>query len=75
MTGGAVAAAIAHEVRQPLTAMITRSYAGLRALDRAVPDVDKAKAGLMRIADDGHRAAAVIESIRATFRRGPTPKI
>ena len=70
MTGGAVAAAIAHEVRQPLTAMITRSYAGLRALDRTVPDVEKAKAGLVRIADDGHRAAAVIESIRATFRRG-----
>jgi len=74
MTGGAVAAAIAHEVRQPLTAMITRSYTGLRALDRAVPDVDKAKAGLMRIADDGHRAAAVIESIRATFRRGAHAK-
>ena len=70
MTGGAVAAAIAHEVRQPLTAMITRSYAGLRALDRPLPDVDKVKTGLMRIADDGHRAAAVIESIRATFRRG-----
>jgi len=74
MTGGAVAAAIAHEVRQPLTAMITRSYTGLRALDRAVPDVDKAKAGFMRIADDGHRAAAVIESIRATFRRGAHAK-
>jgi signal transduction histidine kinase len=70
MTGGAVAAAIAHEVRQPLTAMITRSYAGLRALDRPLPDIDKVKAGLMKIADDGHRAAAVIESIRATFRRG-----
>ncbi|HEV3485989.1 MAG TPA: MASE4 domain-containing protein [Vicinamibacterales bacterium] len=69
MTGGAVAAAIAHEIKQPLTAMITRSYAGLRCLDRAVPDLDKAKTGLRHIADDGHRAAAVIDNIRATFRK------
>ena len=70
ITGGAVAAAIAHEVKQPLTAMITRSYAGLRLLDRAVPDLDQAKAGFRKIADDGHRAAAVIDSIRGTFRKG-----
>jgi len=69
MTGGAVAAAIAHEVKQPLTAMITRSYAGLRLLDRAVPDLDGAKAGFRKIADDGHRAAAVIDSIRGTLRK------
>jgi signal transduction histidine kinase len=69
ITGDAVAAAIAHEVKQPLTAMITRSYTGLRSLDRAVPDLDKARAGFRQIADDGHRAAAVIESIRATFRK------
>lgn len=70
ITGGAVAAAIAHEVKQPLTAMITRSYAGLRLLDRAVPDLDNARAGFRKIADDGHRAAAVIDSIRGTFRKG-----
>ena len=70
LTGGAVAAAIAHEIKQPLTAMITRSYTGLRWLDRADPDLEKARAGFRRIADDGHRAAAVIESIRATFRKG-----
>jgi signal transduction histidine kinase len=69
ITAGAVAATIAHEVKQPLTAMITRSYTGLRWLDRADPDLEKARAGFRRIADDGHRAAAVIESIRATFRK------
>ena len=68
MTGDAVAATIAHELKQPLTAMITRSYTGLRSLDRAAPDLDKAKAGFRQIADDGHRAAAVIDSIRASFR-------
>jgi signal transduction histidine kinase len=68
ITGDAVAATIAHELKQPLTAMITRSYTGLRWLDRAAPDLERAKAGLKQIADDGHRAAAVIDSIRASFR-------
>jgi signal transduction histidine kinase len=69
LTGDAVAATIAHEVKQPLAAMITRSDTGLRWLDRAVPDLDKAKADFMHISADGHRAAAVIESIRAHFRK------
>jgi signal transduction histidine kinase len=69
MTGDAVAATIAHELKQPLTAMITRSYTGLRWLDRAAPELDKAIAGFRKIADDGHRAAAVIDSIRSSFRK------
>ena len=38
MTGDAVAASIAHEVRQPLTAMVTTADAGLRFLDRSTPN-------------------------------------
>ena len=69
ITGDVVTATIAHEVKQPLAAMITRSETGLRWLDRAVPDLDKARAEFRHIAADGHRAAAVIESIRANFRK------
>ena len=69
MTGDAVAATIAHEVKQPLAAMITRSGTGLRWLDRSVPDLDKARTEFTKIAADGHRAAAVIDSIRANFRK------
>ena len=69
ITGDAVAAMIAHEVKQPLAAMITRCDTGLRWLEREMPDLDKAKAGFRRIAADGHRAAAVLESIRANFRK------
>jgi signal transduction histidine kinase len=69
VTGDAVAATIAHEVKQPLSAMITRSETGLRWLDRSMPDLDRAKAEFRQIAADGHRAGAVIESIRANFRK------
>jgi signal transduction histidine kinase len=68
MTGDAVSATIAHEVKQPLSGMITNADAGLRWLDRALPDLDEAKAAFKRIVADGHRAGAVIGSIRAIFK-------
>ena len=71
MTGDAVAATIAHEVRQPLTAMIASAEAGLRFLDRSMPRVDRAKETFRRIAADGHRAGEVVGSVRAIFRSDP----
>ena len=68
MTGDAVAASIAHEVRQPLTAMVTTADAGLRFLDRSIPNLDKAKEAFRRIVADGHRAGAVVGNIRANFK-------
>lgn len=68
MTGDAVAAAIAHEIRQPLTAMVTTADAGLRFLDRPTPNLGRAKEALKRISEDGHRAGALIGSIRASFK-------
>ncbi len=69
MTGDTVSASIAHEIKQPLSGMITSADAGLRWLDRTTPDTDEAKAAFKRIIIDGHRAAAVIGSIRATFKK------
>src|SRR5829696_1840159 len=68
MTGDAVAASIAHEVRQPLTAMVTTADAGIRFLDRAVPNLDRAMQAFRNIAADGHRAGAVVANIRANFK-------
>jgi len=68
MTGGTVAATIAHEIRQPLTAIVTSADAGLRFLDRSAPNLEKVKVALESVVADGHRAAAVVEAIRATFR-------
>ena len=69
MTGDTVAATIAHEIKQPLSAMITRADTGRRWLDRSVPDVDKAKAEFSEIAANGLRANSMIESIRASFKK------
>jgi signal transduction histidine kinase len=69
MTGDAVAATMAHEVKQPLSAMITRAETGFRRLDRSPPDLDKAMEDFKQIAADGYRAGVVIESIRANFKK------
>ena len=68
MTGDTIAASIVHEVQQPLAAMITNAYAGLRFLDRPMPDLDEAKEAFQQIVAGGHRAAAVIRSIRGLFK-------
>jgi hypothetical protein len=41
LTGDAIAATIAHEVKQPLSGMITNADAGLRWLDHSTPNLDK----------------------------------
>jgi signal transduction histidine kinase len=60
-------AAIAHEVRQPLAAMVISANAGLRWLTRAEPNLDEVQAALERIVRDGHRANEVIANVRAIF--------
>ncbi|MES0171280.1 MASE4 domain-containing protein [Mesorhizobium sp. M0006] len=69
MTGDAVAATIAHEVKQPLSGMITSADAGLRFLNHPVPDLQEAKTAFRQIIAGGHRAAAVIEGIRTIFKK------
>jgi PAS domain S-box-containing protein len=68
-TMGAMTASIAHEVNQPLAALVINANAGLRWLDRPEPDVDEVRTLLKRIVDDGHRASAVIAGIRSMFRK------
>ena len=69
LTGDAVAATIAHEIKQPLSGMITNADAGLKWLNRSMPDLDEAKAAFKRIVADGHRAGTMIGSIRAMFKK------
>ena len=69
-TLAAMTAAIAHEMKQPLGAIVTNANAGLRWLDRSPPDLTEIRDALMHIAADGHRASDVIQSVRAVFTKG-----
>ncbi len=65
----AITAAIAHEVRQPLAAIVTNSNAALRFLAKEPPDKDEVRAALNRIVSDSHRTSEVFDAIRALFRK------
>jgi signal transduction histidine kinase len=66
----AMAASIAHEINQPLSALVTNAGIGLRLLARADADLDEVRGVLKRIGDDGHRASDIIASMRAMFKSG-----
>ena len=66
-TMGAMTASIAHEVRQPLAAIVASANAGLRWLKRSDPDLGEVESALDQIVKDGHRIDDVIASIRAMF--------
>ena len=63
-TLGELAASIAHEVNQPLTAISVNGQASLRWLDRDPPDVDEARTLASRIVADSRRAGDIIARIR-----------
>ena len=67
---GEMSASIAHEIRQPLSAIVTNSDVGLRWLAKQTPNADEAAAALKRIVADAYRANKVVESIRGMFTKG-----
>ena len=71
MSIDALAAAISHEVGQPLTAVSLHASAGLLRLRRARPDVKTAIESVDAAVDAAHRTADVIKSIRAMFAEQP----
>jgi len=68
-TLGELAASVAHEVNQPLTAILANAKAARRWLGRAEPDVGEAMAALDGIVQSSERASQVIRRIRAMARR------
>ena len=70
-TVGELTASIAHEVNQPLAAIVTNAQACLRWLALSTPDIDEARQTARRIVESGQRAAEVIHSVRALARNAP----
>jgi len=70
-TMGQLAASIAHEVNQPLGAMVANAAAAERWLATMPPETTRARAALKDIVDDGQRAGAVIGRVRSLMKREP----
>ena len=68
-TAGELTASIAHEIKQPLAAMVTSANAGLRWLAKETPDLDETRKAMTNVVSDGHRASEIIGSIRAMFKQ------
>ena len=74
-TVGEFAASIAHEINQPLAAVVANGHACLRWLSADPPGVAKAQEAAERIVRDGNEAGEVIRRIRALFKHAPLEKI
>ena len=73
-TMGEMAASIAHEVNQPLAAIVAGGSAGLRWLANEPPDLSRVQTILQRVVRHGTRAGEIVGSVRAMFRKGVQKK-
>lgn len=74
-TLGELSASIAHEVNQPLTAVVTNAQASLRWLSNANPNLDEAKAAIARSIEEAKRASGIIARVRAMSTKKEPEKV
>jgi PAS domain S-box-containing protein len=74
-TMGELTASIAHEVNQPLAAVVASGYACLRFLSAQPPSLAKAQEAVESIVRDGTAAGEVVRRIRALFKRAAIEKV
>jgi PAS domain S-box-containing protein len=71
-TVGELSASIAHEINQPLTAIVANGAACLRFLGADAPDIEEVRDAVHDIIGDGRRASEVLSRIRQLARKSPT---
>jgi C4-dicarboxylate-specific signal transduction histidine kinase len=71
---GQLAASIAHEVNQPIAALLTNAATAARWLDRQQPNLEKGRPLIDRITRDGKRAADIVSRIRDFSKKEPARK-
>jgi C4-dicarboxylate-specific signal transduction histidine kinase len=75
LTMGELMGTLTHQVNQPLGAVVTNAYAGLKWMKSPTPEMDEIRATLENIVRDAHRAGEVIRRIQALVTRGPTADV
>ncbi|KER68438.1 hypothetical protein HR51_28630 [Burkholderia cepacia] len=73
-TMGQLTASIAHDVQQPITAVLTEAAAALNWLNAKPPNLDEIRESLDGIVSAGMRAGAIVERIRALIKKAPLRK-
>jgi PAS domain S-box-containing protein len=71
---GELAAALAHEIKQPIAASITNASACLRWLAHDPPNLERARAAAIGMKEDGNRAADVINHLRSFYKKDNPPQ-
>ncbi len=74
-TLGEVTASFAHELNQPLTAIVNNADACVRLLSRGAQDVEAVREALADIVSGAVRASAIIERVRGLAKRTPLTKV
>lgn len=70
---GELSTSIAHEVKQPLFAIVSNAQTARKLLDLQNPDVDEVREALGDIVNDGNRASTIIDRIRAMVKKERQP--
>jgi len=72
---GELVTSIAHEVNQPLTAIVTNGNFALRQLDAGTPNLKQLREAIAEIVEDAARASSVISRIRALLKKGTPDRV
>lgn len=72
---GELTASIAHEIAQPLAAIVTNGNYCLRQLGGASPNMEEVRQAIQDIVEDGNRACSIISRIRALLMKGRPEKV
>jgi C4-dicarboxylate-specific signal transduction histidine kinase len=68
---GELTASIAHEIKQPLAAIVTNGDYCIRQLDGATPNLKEVRQAIQEIVDDGNRTSSIVSRIRALLMKDP----
>ena len=71
-TLGELAAGMAHELNQPLTAVLANTQAAMRLLKESPPEIDTAQTAMQRASEQARRASDVLTRLRRTVERPDT---
>src|SRR5207342_2339605 len=71
---GEMTASLAHELNQPLSAIITNANAGMRSIDKGKEDSGTLREILTDVVADGHRAHEIIQNVRNTIKKGDSTR-